>query len=100
MYMDYDHPEFDIVMELIASLSKEPVLTPIALLQTDFARDKQSDIRILCGRIEDKGFRIKTGNIGKDLPHSGRGVCLAIETAGPARTAAENYMRRVYRGLA
>jgi len=98
MYMDYAHPEFDIVMELVASLCRAPDLTPISLLQSDFHCDTQGEVRKLLGKVETRGYKIITGNIGRSGPHSGRGAALAIETAGAARTVAENYLRRVYDG--
>jgi len=124
MYMDYAHPEFDIVMELVASLCRAPDLTPISLLQSDFHCNTQDEVRKLLGKVETRGYKIITGNIGRSGPHSvvrqgarrrgnprqagqaggkahqgsGRGAALAIETAGAARTVAENYLRRVYDG--
>ena len=97
MYMDKDHPLFDIVLELQACLPTEPTRVPLAHLQDDFGLSRQSDVRAILDQAALRGYGTTIGNLPG--PNGGRAVGLTTSTSQETREAADAYLRQVY-GLA
>lgn len=92
LVLNYEHPSFDMSLELLALVASEPHETPVSCVVTDLGLALQGDLMPLLENLKISGIELRHGN-GEH--YKGRILSIRRRDWSRARARAEAYLNAI-----